>query len=114
MSIFTTQTLGQSPRWGRNLQVWGDHDSRPCGSRAVGALPEESGNKNPVALAPLAGAVVRRILHDMVLETRKTGRLLEVYGPARMTLSSECWTLPKSSRTAVLRSRANIRKAALW
>ena len=40
MSIFTTQTLGQSRRWCTSCRVWADRDLRPSGSRAVGARPE--------------------------------------------------------------------------
>src|ERR1700674_2395286 len=111
MSIFTAQTLGQSPRWCRNSQLWGDRDLRPCGSRAVGALPEESDNKNPAAVAPLAAAVGLRILRDMALETRKSGTLPEAYGPAQKAQSSESRTQPKSTRTMALRGRANKRTA---
>jgi hypothetical protein len=50
----------------------------------------------------------------MVLETRKTGTLLEVYGLAQKGQSSESRTLTKSTLTAALRSLANKRKAALW
>jgi hypothetical protein len=71
-------------------------------------------NKNPAALARLAGAVVLRILHGTVLETRKGGTLPEACGPVQKAQSSKFRALTKSTLTAALRGRANKRKAALW